>query len=96
MGIGRLKNEQKSSLLLKYLEGNFHQNLVNITITGPVGRWFGVGFGSYTMANNPYAIIVSDKIFEVKLDDHSPGSNLSQSFTLLEDIQIGGFRKIRL
>lgn len=75
---------------------NNTNNSVYIDIEGPSERWFGIGFGSYTMANNPYAIIVSDKIFEVKLDDHSPGTNLSQSFTLLEDIQIGGSRKIRL
>ena len=62
-----------------------HKDLVNITITGPVGRWFGVGFGSYTMGNNPYAIIFSDEIFELNLGDHSPGTNLTKSFTLLED-----------
>jgi len=66
---------------------------VQIKLTGPADKWFGVGFGSKTMCTHmegdecpgggPYTIIISgDKVEERKLDFHGPGVVLDSSITV--------------
>ena len=52
-----------------------------LTISGPANVWFGVGFGASTMNDKPYAIIVdgNGKVTERKLQNHGPGTLLSNS-----------------
>merc|ERR1719430_2971276 len=56
-------------------------NTAMITISGPVGVWFGVGFDATAMKDEPYAIIVDGhgKVTERKLANHGPGELLTAS-----------------
>jgi len=56
-----------------------------ITISGPVGVWFGVGFNAVAMKDEPYAIIVdgNGSVTERKLANHGPGSLLKSSVTVV-------------
>ena len=69
-----------------------------ITITGPVGKWFGVGFGAKTfkMSDQPYTIVVdgSGEVSEYKLGDHSKGQILAKSIKLEINGVINGKRTI--
>ena len=69
------------------------EDLIRVTLYGPLDRYFGVGFGSNSMTNT-YAIIVnghktysddddyseSSLFFEQLLDEHKAGYSLSPSF----------------
>ena len=59
-------------------------DLATIWISGPYGKWFGVGFGAktFTMADQPYTIMVdgSGKILELK-----KGQIIAKSFQILEN-----------
>jgi hypothetical protein len=50
-----------------------------ITMTGPDGVWFGVGWNADAMGERPYVIIVDGQgaVTERKLGDHDPGIQLS-------------------
>ena len=58
-----------------------------INITGPDGKWFGVGLGAktFTMSDQPYTIVVdgSGKVSEMKLGDHSGGQALANSVKIV-------------
>eukprot|EP00978_Attheya_sp_CCMP212_P008412 scaffold19815_cov58-Attheya_sp.AAC.3 len=80
---------------------------VQIKMTAPADKWFGVGFGSDSMCihmqadqcatGGPYAIIVSgDTVTERKLDYHGPGSVLTASLTVESNEVRNGIRTVRL
>ncbi len=50
-----------------------------ITLIGPSGVWFGVGFNAHLMGDQPYTIVVdgTGAVTERKLGDHDPGRQLS-------------------
>ena len=80
------------------MNGNIDQAMINIT--GPNGKWFGVGFGAktFTMSDEPYAIVVdgSGKVSEFKLGDHSGGQDLESSITIVSNKAIDGKRTVSL
>lgn len=71
-------------------------DLIKITIFGPNNKYFGIGFGSNSMANT-YAIVVagehsdhSPNFWEQKLDKHGAGYTLQPSFVVEEHIRHSG------
>ena len=69
-----------------------------MNITGPANKWFGVGFGSTSMANT-YAIICSknDTISicqENKLGNDYYGTQLTKTMSTINDNIIGNVRKV--
>ena len=79
-----------------YLDQN--KNMATMNITGPDGKWFGVGLGSktFTMTDEPYAIIVdgSGSVKEMKLGDHAGGSQLSSSVQVISNRAGDGLRTV--
>ena len=75
-------------------------NQAMINITGPEGKWFGVGLGAktFTMSDQPYTIMVdgSGKVSELKLGDHSGGQTLAKSVTIVSNKVVNGRRTISL
>ena len=71
-----------------------------IDITGPDGKWFGVGLGAKNlkMSDQPYAIIVdgSGKVSERKLGNHNPGHLLTKSVTIVSNKVVNERRTISL
>ena len=71
-----------------------------INITGPDGKWFGVGLGAktFTMSDQPYTIMVdgSGKVSELKLGDHSGGQTLAKSVTIVSNKVVNGRRTISI
>ena len=67
-----------------------------ITMSGPTGVWFGVGFSAAAMKDQPYAIIVdgTGKVTERKLADHGPGTLLSPSLRIVSSSEKEGVRTI--
>ena len=66
------------------------QTNATITISGPAGGWFGVGFNANAMSNSPYTIIVnSTAVFEQQIGtcgseaEHCPGDLLSKSLHII-------------
>ena len=62
-------------------------------MSGPADVWFGIGFGASTMNDKPYAIIVdgNGNVTERKLENHGPGSLLSNSVTGKPSIILGKY-----
>eukprot|EP00927_Polykrikos_kofoidii_P073649 TRINITY_DN6966_c0_g1_i1.p1 TRINITY_DN6966_c0_g1~~TRINITY_DN6966_c0_g1_i1.p1 ORF type:complete len:879 (+),score=78.58 TRINITY_DN6966_c0_g1_i1:64-2700(+) len=73
-------------------------SVANITITGPDGAWFGIGFGATQMSDEPYAIIVDGHglVTERKLGNHAPGDVLTKSVSVLANSVIAGIRTVSL
>ncbi|CAJ1924746.1 unnamed protein product [Cylindrotheca closterium] len=80
---------------------------VQLKLTGPADKWFGVGFGSKTMCvhmegdecpgGGPYAIIISgDQVEERKLDHHGAGIVLDSSITVHSNQVDGDTRTVTL
>lgn len=71
------------------LEVELDDNTGNATITlsGPAGKWFGVGFGASAMADLPYAIIVDGggKVVERKLANHAGGVELPATVSVVRN-----------
>jgi hypothetical protein len=89
------------------LEKAESQDAVEISIVGPADKWFGVGFGSYSMCikkddeecpqGGPYAIIINgEEVTERKLGYHGPGSVLADSVTVKSNIVSNGNRTVVL
>lgn len=78
---------QGTASLGSQVEVGLEHNTVTaiITLTGPVGVWFGVGFGATAMKDLPYAIIIDGdgKVTERKLANHGPGSLIAASVTVV-------------
>ena len=81
-----------------YLDQNV--DMATMNISGPDGKWFGVGLGAktFTMSDEPYAVIVdgSGVVKEMKLGDHDPGSQLSPSVHVVSNHVADGLRTISL
>ena len=58
-----------------------------ITLSGPAGVWFGVGFNASRMADAPYSIVIDGEgnVTERKLANHMPGTLLAPSVDVLSD-----------
>jgi hypothetical protein len=71
---------------------------VTVTVTGPDGVWFGVGFNASQMSDLPYAIVVdgSGKVSEHKLADQQAGVVLKPTVTVLSSGGAGGVRSVTL
>jgi hypothetical protein len=80
---------------------------VQLQLTGPADKWFGVGFGTDNMClhmeadecptGGPYAIIVSgDTVTERKLEYHGIGVVLSESLTVESNQVNDGIRTVHL
>ena len=71
-----------------------------MNITGPDGKWFGVGLDatSFSMSDEPYAIVVdgSGKVQERKLGNHDGGSELSASVQVVSNQVVDGRRTVGL
>jgi hypothetical protein len=71
-----------------------------ITLSGPDGRWFGVGLDSpnFDMADQPYTIVVdgAGTVTEVKLGKHAPGNVLQSSLTVVANSVTNGRRNVVL
>ena len=80
------------------LNGKIDQAMINIT--GPDGKWFGVGLGAktFTMSDQPYTIVVdgSGKVSEMKLGDHSGGQALANSVKIVSNKVVNGQRTVSL
>eukprot|EP01060_Flectonema_neradi_P036402 TRINITY_DN698_c1_g2_i1.p1 TRINITY_DN698_c1_g2~~TRINITY_DN698_c1_g2_i1.p1 ORF type:complete len:718 (+),score=175.93 TRINITY_DN698_c1_g2_i1:80-2155(+) len=72
--------------------------MVNLTLTGPSDKWFGVGFNARAMSDTPYAIIVNGTgdVMERRLANHAPGTQLASSVTILSSSVSGGLRTVIL
>eukprot|EP00117_Sycon_ciliatum_P029408 scpid52803/ scgid23424/ len=70
--------------------------LATISMTGPDGVWFGVGFNAVAMEDLPYAIIVngSGGVMERKLANHDPGNQLADSVTVVSNAVVNGVRTV--
>ena len=69
-----------------------------ITLSGPDGAWFAVGFDANSMADLPYALVVDGhgKVTERKLANHGPGTLLSPSVKVTSSTSAGGVRTVVL
>jgi hypothetical protein len=71
----------QASLVHVSLSLDAKKNEAVITLTGPAGVWFGVGWDAQVMADAPWAIIIdgSGKVSERKLATHNQGTLLKPS-----------------
>lgn len=69
-----------------------------LTLAGPAGGWFGVGFAARSMSDLPYAIIVNGdgSVEERKLADHGPGQVLKTTVNLTSSKTNAGVRTVVL
>ena len=74
---------------------------VEIRMTGPTDKWFGIGFDSKKMANT-YSIVAysdndEDTVNEIKLGHHSPGSvYFDQMIDIIQDSNYNDERTVIL
>lgn len=69
---------------------------VTLTLSGPSDVWYGVGFNATAM-DGAYTIIIEGKnVSERKLGDHTEGSLLSSSVTVLSNVENNGMRTVVL
>jgi hypothetical protein len=96
--IGQLSSSTTEVDMKLSLTSKNDQAMINIT--GPDGKWFGVGLGAktFTMSDQPYTIVVdgSGKVSELKLGDHSGGQNLAKSVTIVSNKVVNGRRTVSL
>jgi len=73
-------------------------NIAKITMSGPDGVWYGVGFAAKSMADLPYAIIVdgSGSVSERKLANHGPGTLLKPTLKVVSSSVSAGIRTVVL
>jgi len=73
-------------------------NKATITLTGPNGKWFGVGLNSpkFAMSDMPYTIVVDGKgnVSERKLGNHDAGTVLSSSVQVVSNLVTDGVRRV--
>ena len=82
-----------------FLDSNVGDNgEVTINMTGPEGKWFGVGLGAttFTMSDTPYAIIVdgTGAVTERKLGNHDGGKLLDSSIQVVSNRVYDGIRNV--
>ena len=69
---------------------------VNMKISGPEDKWFGIAFNAHAMSDLPYTIIISDNIKEYKLGNHDPGIMLNNSINIVSNTILNGIRIVEL
>ena len=69
-----------------------------ITLTGPDGVWFGVGFNARAMSSMPWTVIVDGAggVTERKLATHDPGALLPRSVHVVSNTVTAGNRTVVL
>ena len=71
-----------------------------MNITGPDGKWFGIGLGAktFTMSDQPYAIIVDGvgNISEMKLGNHDGGRSIQKTIQVVSNKVADGQRTVVL
>lgn len=96
--VGQLTSSTAEVDVKLNLNGKTDQAMIDIT--GPDGKWFGVGLGAktFTMSDQPYTIVVdgSGKISELKLGDHSGGRTLTNSVQVVSNKVVNGKRTVSL
>ena len=79
--IGEVSVDPSQTSVKVELDTNSKQ--ATITMSGPNGKWFSVGFNapSFKMSDKPYTVVVDGKgnVSERKLGDHDPGTVIDQS-----------------
>ena len=88
-----------ASLMLKpRLQLSTATGEATITLSGPAGAWFGIGFGATLMIETPYAIIIdgTGAVTERKLANHAAGTLLASSLQLLSNVVEDGTRTVVL
>lgn len=84
------------SLVLLELSLDTEAQLATISLTGPVGVWFGVGFNASAMKDAPWAVVVDGGggLSERKLADQNPGVLLAPSVTVISNATSGNTRTL--
>jgi|EP00945_MAST-04E_sp_MAST-4E-sp1_P006781 hypothetical protein len=87
-----------ADLTLSVSSANAQEPQVQMTLSGPAGVWFGVGFDATSMANAPYAIIVDGKgqVSERVMGNHLPGVEISNSLSIISSKVSNGVRTVQL
>ena len=71
---------------------------VTINMTGPDGKWFGIGLGAktFTMSDRPYTIIVDGDgaVTERKLGNYNGGKLLDPSVQVVSSRSFNGIRNV--
>jgi hypothetical protein len=70
---------------------------VTLTMSGPAGAWFAVGFDAQAMSDRPSAVVVDGegKVAEHKLGNHDPGSVLKPSIAVVSSaVSSAGVRTV--
>ena len=71
-----------------------------ITMSGPDGKYFSVGFNSpnFAMSDKPYTIVVdgTGNVSERKLGDHDPGTVIEQSVSVTSNTVEDGVRTVTM
>merc|ERR1712232_793091 len=82
-GVDTVEGTQQSLVTLRLSLSLAHG--ANITLTGPDGKWFGVGFDADSMSNSPYAIVVDGQgqITEHVLGKQEAGIQINNSVQVL-------------
>ena len=100
VGAGAVKavTGHQASLVNLSLTVDADAGSVDITMAGPAGVWFGVGFDTQYMANSPYTIVVdgAGAVSEHVLGDHTPGVVLNTSVTVVRSEVAGGIRTVTM
>jgi len=98
MASGSITSAEASITLTLELDDS--DSTAMITLKGPSGAWFSVGFGTpnFVMADTPYAIVVTGNgdVTERKLANHGKGSLLEPSIELLSQSDEAGFTTVVL
>lgn len=86
------------SLVRLELALDVERQVATISVTGPVGVWFGVGFNASAMKDAPWAVIVDGYggVTERKLADQNPGVQLAPSVTVTANTTSGNTRTLVL
>ena len=68
----------------------------DMSLQGPDGKWFAVGFGGLSMSDQPYTIVVdgNGKLEERKIGDHYEGRLLDPSVAIVSTEVIDGRRSV--
>ena len=88
------------SLTSVKLELNTNNKKATITLSGPNGKYFSVGFNApnFAMSDKPYTIVVdgTGNVSERKLGDHDPGTVIEQSVSVTSNTVVDGVRTVTM
>ena len=62
-------------------------SIATMTMLGPSDVWFGIGFDASSMNDAPYTIVIdgNGKVYEKKLANHAPGTDLTSTIRVLSN-----------